>query len=141
MRTPYVALALAMSSCALLEAPPGTTTTTNTGGTSATPTAGAGGGGTTGQGVGGATAGSGGQIVAGGGGFSGSAGSAGSGGATTVVSDDYVGDVMITVHDDVNTILVVTWTQLLAADNVWLEFTFEDGNVMTSMRRSTTGGV
>jgi len=122
-----------MSSCALLEAPPGTTTTTtNTGGTSATPTAGAGGGGTTGQGVGGATAGSGGQIVAGGGGFSGSAGSAGSGGATTVVSDDYVGDVMITVHDDVNTILVVTWTQLLAADNVWLEFTFEDGNVMTS---------
>jgi len=36
------------------------------------------------------------------------------------------------VHDDVNTILVVTWEQLVEADGTWLEFSFEGSDVMRS---------
>lgn len=54
----------------------------------------------------------------------------GSGGAA--VGDALVSDVVITVHPDVNTILVVNWTQVTAVDEVSLEFTFEAGNVMRS---------
>lgn len=63
---------------------------------------------------------------------------AGGGGSTPtgpVTSEDFVSDVEISVHDRVNTILVVEWTQAQAADQVWLEFTFEAGNVMTSPPR------
>lgn len=64
---------------------------------------------------------------------------AGSGGGATT-SDAYATDVEIAVHDDVNTILVVTWTQAMAAEEVWLEFTFEEGNVMASRPKSGEAG-
>ena len=50
----------------------------------------------------------------------------------SVVSDDFATNVRIAVHPDVNTLLVVTWSQSLAAEEAWLEFTFESGNVMRS---------
>jgi hypothetical protein len=53
--------------------------------------------------------------------------------------DEVVTDVNVEVHPDVNTLLVVTWTQTAATDNVWLEFSFEDGNSMTS--RPASGAV
>jgi hypothetical protein len=59
----------------------------------------------------------------------------GSGGAdagVTIVGDDFVMDVDIAVHPEVSTLLVVTWTQTAAADEVWLEFDFESGNTMSS---------
>ena len=40
--------------------------------------------------------------------------------------DDMVSDVSVEVHSRVSTILVVSWTQDDEADNVWLEFTFEN---------------
>jgi hypothetical protein len=43
-----------------------------------------------------------------------------------------VSDVRVSVHPEVNTLLVVEWTQTMETDNVWLEFTFEEGSVMTS---------
>src|SRR5690606_1022001 len=58
-------------------------------------------------------------------------GQAGAGGGA-VVGDHFVSDVVVSVHEEVNTLLVVTWNQELAADEVFLEFTFEDGNLMTS---------
>jgi hypothetical protein len=67
-----------------------------------------------------------------------SSGPAGSGGASTAgavgnrPTGEFVADVNISVHPDVNTILVVTWQQIVAAETTWLEFTFEAGNVMTS---------
>jgi hypothetical protein len=53
---------------------------------------------------------------------------------------ELVSDVNIAVHPDVNTILVVTWQQLTPADTTWLEFTFEDGNVMTSRPKPALAG-
>lgn len=80
-------------------------------------------------------------------GVGGTEGVAGSGGAATAtstggsaVSTDYVSDVQISVHENVNTILVVTWTQTQAADQVWLEFSFESGAVMTSPPQPGTAG-
>lgn len=57
-----------------------------------------------------------------------------SGGAVAAMpgGDDFVSDVQVSVHERVNTVLVVTWRQLLEADSAWLEFTFEDGVVMQS---------
>ncbi len=49
-----------------------------------------------------------------------------------LIDDTFAGDINVEVHEEVNTILVVTWTQLMAADNVWLEFSYEGGEVMTS---------
>jgi hypothetical protein len=46
--------------------------------------------------------------------------------------DDYVGDISVTVHDRVNTLLVVNWDQVTAAEQVWLEFSFEDDEWLTS---------
>ncbi len=88
-------------------------------------------------GAGGTSSGSGGSA----GTASGAAGTSGggSGGAPTM-SDEYVTDVSIEVDDDVNTILVVTWTQALPAEQTWLEFTFEEGNVLTSPARSGEAG-
>lgn len=97
----------------------------------------AGQGGTAGSGATGGVGGSAGT-TGGAGGAGGSAGTTGGTGGTTGGAGggggmgDFVGDVNIAIHPDVNTILVVTWQQLLAADTTWLEFTFEAGNVMTS---------
>lgn len=60
--------------------------------------------------------------------------------ATGGISDVYAEDIAIAVHDDVNTILVVTWEQQQAADRVWLEFSFEGGSAMTSRPRSGEAG-
>jgi hypothetical protein len=43
-----------------------------------------------------------------------------------------VTDVSVEVHPNVNTLLVVNWNQAVESDDVWLEFSFEDGNLMTS---------
>jgi hypothetical protein len=68
--------------------------------------------------------------TAGGGGSSG--GTTGGGAAGAGSGDDYVSGVTITVHPKTATILNVTWTQIKAADQVLLEFTFTGGSVMTS---------
>jgi hypothetical protein len=93
---------------------------------------GASGGGTTGSG----TSGTGGSS----GGAGGVAGAAGAAGGAAISGDEFASDVSIAVHDDVNTILVVTWMQLMAADETWLEFSFEDGNVMKSRASAGTVG-
>src|SRR5688500_5165493 len=46
--------------------------------------------------------------------------------------DDYASSVPVQVHGKTRTILVVTWSQVVAADSTWLEFTFEDDEVLTS---------
>jgi hypothetical protein len=56
------------------------------------------------------------------------------------VSDAFASNVEISVHDNVNTILVVTWTQSMTAEQTWLEFSFEAGNVMTSRPSSGEAG-
>jgi hypothetical protein len=104
-------------------------------------TSGAAGDGTAGQGgtAGGATGGtSPGGAGTGGGGSSGLAG-APAGGAGS--GDMYATGVTVTVHPEVRTILVVNWTQAVAAENVYLEFTFETGNVMTSRAKPGTVGM
>jgi hypothetical protein len=54
--------------------------------------------------------------------------------------DQIITDVNVEVHPNVNTLLVVTWTQTVETDDVWLEFSFEAGNVMTSRPASGTRG-
>jgi hypothetical protein len=104
---------------------------TGTGGTGGAP-AGAGGGPTgvsgRGGGVAGASAGRGGAA---GGAVGGAAGSS-TGAAGAGAGDEYVSGVTITVHPQTVTILNVAWTQAKAADQVWLEFTFTGGSMMTS---------
>jgi hypothetical protein len=109
------------------------------GGTGGAPTgnAGRGGGvagssgarGGTGGGSGGAAGGSTGR-----GGTGTPAGGAGgaAGAAAPASGDDFVSGVSVTVHPQTTTILVVTWTQAKAADQVSLEFTFAGSSVMTS---------
>jgi hypothetical protein len=72
---------------------------------------------------------------AGGGGAGGMALSGGANAAPELTGDDFVSDVSIAVHPEVSTILVVTWTQLQLADEVWLEFGFENDTWMTSRAR------
>jgi hypothetical protein len=94
----------------------GTTGAAGRGGTTGTAgaTGAAGRGGTTGTGgTGGATA--------------GATGTAGAG-----AGDSYVSGVTVTVSTKVNTILIVTWTQAKAADQVFLEFSFAGSGTMTS---------
>lgn len=55
-------------------------------------------------------------------------------------SDAHTAEVDVAVHARVRTVLVVTWTQALAADEVWLEFTYEDGEVMRSRPKPGTVG-
>ncbi len=55
--------------------------------------------------------------------------------------DTYATGVMIAVHPEIRTMLNVTWTQAMAADSVYLEFTFESGNVMTSRPHPGTVGM
>jgi hypothetical protein len=64
------------------------------------------------------------------GGTNGAGGATGSAGAGA--GDPYVSGVTVAVSTKVSTILVVTWTQAKAADQVFLEFSFAGSNVMTS---------
>ena len=90
-------------------------------------------------GVGGTTQGAGGTAT-GGAGAAGLGGtSVGGAGGRVGDGDSFVTDVSVAVHDDVNTILVVTWTQTTAADQIWLEFGFEGSNALTS--RASPGAV
>jgi hypothetical protein len=50
-----------------------------------------------------------------------------------------VSNVVVAVHEEVNTILDVTWNQTMAADTVSLEFTFENGEILRS--RAKPGAV
>jgi len=109
----------------------GTGATAGTGGGSATVGTGGSATGISGRG------GSAGSSGTGGGGSSGAAGrggSTGTGGAAgaTGNGDDYVSNVTVTVHATTKTILVVTWTQLKAADTTSLEFSFAGSSVMKS---------
>lgn len=54
------------------------------------------------------------------------------GGGTAPSSDGFVSGVVISVNEQVNTILEVNWTQAVASDETWLEFSFEADNVMRS---------
>jgi hypothetical protein len=119
-----------------------------TGGSAGTGAGGAGakGGSAAGAGTGG-SAGAGGSTALAGGAGKGQAGSANEGNANAGASaggagcgDSFVSDVNIAVHDDVNTILVVTWTQTTAADETWLEFSFEADELMTSRKKPGTLG-
>jgi hypothetical protein len=69
-----------------------------------------------------------------------SAGTGGGGGATVVAGDDFVSDVKVAVDSNTKTILVVTWTQLKAADNTLLEFSFSGSTVMTSRAQAGATG-
>ena len=84
-----------------------------------------------GSGAGGVSGGSAGVPGGGGEGGNGAAGDGG-GAGPSMNGDAFVSGVNIAVHDEVNTILVVTWTQEMAAEETWLEFSFEDGDVLTS---------
>ncbi len=61
----------------------------------------------------------------------------GSGGGTSpttmdVVTDEFVTDVVITVHPDTNTLLDVTWNQVREAERTWLDFNIEGETPMAS---------
>jgi hypothetical protein len=66
----------------------------------------------------------------------GAAGAAG----TSEDGDDYVEDVSVRVHEEVATVLVVEWTQLVESDEVWLEFSFEGEAATTSRAKPGTVG-
>jgi hypothetical protein len=51
-----------------------------------------------------------------------------------------VSDVTVTVHDQVSTILIVTWNQEEAVEGGWLEFTFEDDEWFTSPEKPLAAG-
>jgi hypothetical protein len=72
-------------------------------------------------------------------GTTGAAGTAGTGGTTAANGDDFVSDVQVTVHPKTNTILVVTWTQVKAADTTTLEFAFAGSDTLRS--RGAAGGL
>jgi hypothetical protein len=124
---------------------------TATGGTAPAGSAGATGGavagaggtaaGNAGRGGAGGRGGSAGTAVTGGrGGGAGAAGGGQGGTAGAGSGDEYVSGVTVTVNPMVNTILVVSWTQAKAAEQVWLEFSFAGSSVMTSrMAAGATG--
>jgi hypothetical protein len=96
--------------------------------------------------TGGASGGAGNTAGVGGAGVGAEAGSGAAGGGTAGTSaggagsgDSYVSNVAVAVHEEVNTVLVVTWQQTMAADTTQLEFSFEAGNVMRS--RAKPGAV
>ena len=57
---------------------------------------------------------------------------ASSGAAGAGAGDAYVSGVTVTVHAQTRTILVVTWTQAMAAEQTFLEFSFAGSGLMTS---------
>jgi hypothetical protein len=96
-------------------------------------------------GRGGGTAGQGGTAGRGGtGGTAGAAGRGGTGGAAGAAGagagDVYVSGVTITVHAQTRTILVVNWTQAMAAEQTFLEFTYAGGPLQTSRAKPGTTG-
>jgi len=112
----------------------GTTTGSGGSGGSTTGAAGAGAGGRGGNA--GAAAGAGGRGgaagAAGRGGAAGSAAAGATGSAGAGAGDAYVSGVTVAVHPDTKTILVVTWTQAMAAETTRLEFSFAGSSVMSS---------
>ncbi len=52
--------------------------------------------------------------------------------SSDIDADEYIEDVTVEVHSNVRTILVVTWNQVQAADEVFLRFTFENDEWMES---------
>jgi len=121
----------------------GSTAGTGGSGTAGTGGSAAGTGGST-AGRGGATAGTGGAAGrggttgTGGRGGTGTAGSTGSGGAAG--GDGYVSGVTVAVHPQTATILNVTWTQAMAAEQVFLEFSFAGSGLMTSRAKPGATG-
>lgn len=59
-------------------------------------------------------------------------GTAGNPGENAGDGDAFVSDVSVEVHESIRTILVVSWTQTMAADETFLQFSFDDTNVMSS---------
>jgi len=57
-------------------------------------------------------------------------------GTDTSGTDGYISDVQVEVQDTINTILVVTWSQDVAVDEVFLRFTFENDEWMESYPKS-----
>jgi hypothetical protein len=53
---------------------------------------------------------------------------------------DYATAVSVEVHPRTSTILVVKWTQAVAAESSWLEFTFENDEMLTSRPKSGSPG-
>jgi hypothetical protein len=80
------------------------------------------------QGAGGASSGAGGAFGEGG------------GDGNETISDAFVDDVEMSALDFARTVLEVTWTQTMPAEQTWLEFTFEAGSVMTSPPKSGEAG-
>ena len=76
--------------------------------------------------------------AAGRGGTGGTAGTTGAAGAGA--GDSYVSGVTVTVHAQTRTILVVTWTQAIAAEQTFLEFSFAGSSVMTSRAKAGATG-
>jgi hypothetical protein len=107
-------------------------------GTGGSATAGAGGTATSGSG-GGGRGGMGGDARGGTTGTGGIAGATG-GSTTTANGDDYVSNVQVAVHATTKTILVVTWTQVKAADTVALEFSFAGSGTMNSRAKAGATG-
>ena len=99
----------------------GTTGSAGNAGTTGVAGRGGAGGGAGGRGGGGGSGGS------SGGGRGGSTGAAGAG-----AGDQFVSGVSVTVSTMVNTILIVMWTQTMAAEQTWIEFSFAGSSVMTS---------
>ncbi len=55
--------------------------------------------------------------------------------------DAFVSGVTVAVHEEVSTILVVTWMQAMPSESTWLEFSFEQGNVLESRPKPGTAGM
>jgi hypothetical protein len=100
---------------------------TGAAGTGGGPPGAGGRGGSAGAGGRGGGAGRGGQGGLAGSGAAGAAGAAGAG-----AGDAYVSGVNVAVHANTTTILVVTWTQAMAADTTRLEFSFAGSTMMSS---------
>ena len=106
-----------------------------TGGAAGTAGRGGSAGGAAGRGGTGGAAGRGGG---GGGGATGAAGTSGAAGAGA--GDAYVSGVTVTVHAQTRTILVVTWTQAISAEQTFLEFSFAGSGLMTSRAQAGATG-
>lgn len=104
-------------------------------------TGGRGGGGAT-VAVGGSTGrgGSSGGAVASGGTTGGGSGTGGAIAGPAATGDDFVSDVKVAVHANTTTLLVVTWTQVKAADQAFLEFSFVGSPAMTSRPQAGATG-
>ena len=86
-------------------------------------------------------AGTGGAAGRGGGGGGGATGAAGTSGAAGAgAGDAYVSGVTVTVHAQTRTILVVTWTQAISAEQTFLEFSFAGSGLMTSRAQAGATG-